>query len=109
QLVPMSERLYLDGSSDIRGYAPGGILGSGGAYEALGRASIEAPIVRSLGLSIEGFGDVGAMWNEARDGQLGASFGFGLIWRSPLGPLRFDWAFPVVGPPRFVFGAGAFL
>jgi outer membrane protein assembly factor BamA len=109
QLVPMTERLYLDGSSDIRGYAPGSLLAYGGAYEALGRASIEVPILKSVGLSIEGFGDVGELWNEYREGVFGASFGFGVIWRSPLGPLRFDWAFPLVGKPQFVFGAGVFL
>jgi outer membrane protein insertion porin family len=107
--VPMTERLYLDGTRDIRGYAPGGIMPNGGAYELLGRASLEMPIIRSVGISIEGFGDVGGIWDELGVGQLGRSFGFGLIWRSPLGPLRFDYAFPLVGPPRFVFGAGAFL
>ena len=37
---------------------------------------------------------------------LGRSYGFGMVWRSPIGLLRADYAFPLVGPPRFVFGAG---
>jgi outer membrane protein assembly factor BamA len=36
--------------------------------------------------------------------------GAGIIWRSPIGPLRFDWAFPLDGKDRdrvFVFNVGA--
>ena len=36
------------------------------------------------------------------------AYGFGLIWRSPIGPLRFDWAKPIDGgPTRFIFGIGS--
>jgi len=40
-------------------------------------------------------------------GQTAASAGFGVIWRSPIGPLRFDVAYPLDGgKPRYIFGIG---
>jgi outer membrane protein assembly factor BamA len=38
------------------------------------------------------------------------SVGVSIIWRSPIGPLRFDWALPLDGERRgaqFLFGLGA--
>ena len=106
--VPMSERLFFDGSSVIRGYAPGS-LGprTGGSFELTGRAELELPLVRRLGLSTDAFVDAGAIVDKHGNGQLGHSAGFGVIWRSPIGALRFDVAYPLEGgPPRFVFGIG---
>jgi len=112
--VPLSERLFLDGSSELRGYAPGALgpidllTGTpiGGNYELLGHASLELPVFRSLGLGVEGFADVGAIYDATGAGQLGRSTGFGVVWRSPLGPMRLDLAFPLGGKPTFVFGLG---
>lgn len=110
--IPLSERLFLDGSSDVRGFAPGafGPLGPGGTQiggdlKLTGRASLEAPLGHGLG--IEGFVDY-ARLADGPNVTSGASAGFGLVWRSPIGPLRFDWAFPLGDPhPVFVFGFGA--
>ncbi len=108
--VPLADRLFLDGSSDIRGYAPGSIGPlSGGTFELTGRAELEAPLIASIGLSAEGFADAGGLFDGSGIGQVGRSVGFGLIWRSPIGPLCFDYAFPLTGgPPRFVFGVRLF-
>jgi outer membrane protein insertion porin family len=105
--APPSERLYLDGSSDLRGYAPGAIAPLGGTLAGFGHLELEVPVVRRVGLSVEVFGDVGEFADERGIAGFGYSLGFGIVWRSPLGPLRFDWAFPLVGPPRFVFGIGS--
>jgi outer membrane protein assembly factor BamA len=114
--VPLSERLHLDRSSVIRGFAPGSIgprdgatgLSLGGNFEYTGRAELEAPLVRAVGISAVGFVDHGGIYDIGGAGSNGTSVGFGLIWRSPIGPLRFDWAFPVAGDhsPHFVFGVG---
>lgn len=111
--VPRAERLFLDGSSDVRGYAPGSLgpvdgfgMPTGGNYKLTGRAELELPISRRLGLSVVGFGDVGTIFDTTAHGALGASAGFGLVWRSPIGPLRFDWAFTPDGEKHFVFGVG---
>jgi len=113
--VPLSERLFHDGYSDIRGY-PIYSIGSpfGENLEATGRAELELPVWRRAGLSIAGFYDVAYRYNEdAAFGPVaGAMFratGASIIWRSPLGPLRFDWAVPLDGKDRehvFLFNLG---
>ena len=114
--VPLSERLHFDGSSDIRGYAPGAVgpkdpvsgLPTGGNLSWTARAELEAPLVPAADLSLAGFVDAGGL--HGRDGGEDAlSTGLGLIWRSPIGPLRFDVAFPLGGEdrgPRYIFGIG---
>jgi len=114
--VPLSERLHLDSSSIVRGFSPGELgprdaetgLSLGGNFEYTGRAELEAPLVRSLGISAVGFLDHGGIYDRSGNGSNGTSVGFGLIWRSPIGPLRFDWALPIGGDhrPHFVFGLG---
>ena len=61
-------------------------------------------------MSVEGFYDIGGVFDRSGAGQIGRSTGFGVLWRSPLGPLRLDLAFPLTGgDPRFVFGLGSLL
>lgn len=106
--VPRSERLYLDTSTLVRGYAPGS-LGprEGGTIMYTARAELEVPLFRSAGISVVGFLDGGGIFDRSGAGSAGTSYGFGILWRSPIGPLRFDWGFPVDGGPmRFVFGVG---
>lgn len=112
--VPLSERLHFDGSADVRGYAPGAIgphdpvtgLPTGGNLAWTARGELELPLGTS-GLSIAGFVDAGGLAAEWGTGT-GASAGFGVIWRSPIGPLRVDVAFPLDGDgrPRWVLGLG---
>ena len=48
------------------------------------------------------------MWG-GRNEVLQHSAGFGVIWRSPIGPLRFDVAYPLDGAdrkPQFLFSLG---
>lgn len=115
-VVPLSERLHFDGSRDVRGLAPGELgpfdpsagLSLGGDVKATGRAELELPLFRRLGISVVGFLDAGAIYDRAGRGSWGLSRGIGLVWRSPIGPLRFDWAFRDRGDdPRFVFGLGS--
>ncbi|HSD88473.1 MAG TPA: BamA/TamA family outer membrane protein [Kofleriaceae bacterium] len=108
--APRSERLYLDGSTELRGYGPGGIgpidsLGRpvGGDLKLLGRAELELPLSRKHGISLFGFYDTAAILQQGQ-GMAGASAGFGLLWRSPIGTLKFSWAVPLDGSkPGFVF------
>ena len=116
--VPLSERLQHDGHGDIRGYALDS-LGSmlrpdnGANLEALGRVELEVPLIPKAGLSLAGFFDAGVRYNEDRawgpvGGDLYRSVGVSLIWRSPIGALRFDVAFPLDGDRdrQFLFGIG---
>jgi outer membrane protein insertion porin family len=108
--APRSERIYL-GMNDVRGYAAGSFgpingLGQpvGGDLMLAGRVALELPI--GHGVSLEGFYDAAKITDEGF-GQTGMSVGAGILWRSPIGNLRFDWAFPLDDPsgkPHFVFG-----
>jgi len=113
--VPLNERLFLGSSREVRGYraytlGPVDGLGRpiGGDTKVLGRAELELPIVRRIGLSVVGFADAGVVLDRTTgQGELGRSVGVGLLWRSPIGPLRFDWALPLDGgKPALVFGFG---
>ena len=96
--APLSEWLMLDGGVDVRGYAPGA-LGLA-TTKAVGHASLELPL--SHAVSLEGFGDA------AQLGSMRAlSVGYGLIWRSPIGPIHADVAYPIDGPPQFFISLGA--
>ena len=114
--TPLSERLQLEGSSDLRGYALGALgprdrngMSLGGAFKYTARAALEVPLVPRLGISAEGFIDAAGLATDGR-GWSGASTGVGLIWRSPIGPLRLDVAVPLDGGrPSLVFGLGGSL
>lgn len=114
--VPLSERLQFGGNADVRGYAIDySTLSLGDNLSTLGRVELELPVWKRAGISIAGFADAGYSMNTdamygPTDGLLRRSVGFSIIWRSPLGPLRFDWAVPLDGDNgrrgRFLFGFG---
>lgn len=111
--VPMSERLYFPGNGDVRGYAMSG-SDRGANFLASGRVELEAPVWRRAGLALAGFYDAGVEGNrDPAFGPLGNTYrravGGSLIWRSPIGPLRFDLAVPLDDPKqpkRFLFWFG---
>jgi outer membrane protein insertion porin family len=75
---------------------------------------VEFPIIQSVGIKGVVFQDGGNSWNLEKTlcepapasgdkqtrpcgihpGYLRESWGFGVRWFSPLGPLRFEWGFP---------------
>jgi outer membrane protein assembly factor BamA len=98
---PLSERLFLDGATDVRGFAPGAFGPVGGASEKLVmHGSLELPVFH--GISVEGFVDGGQL-----DRTVGSSLGYGVIWHSPIGPLHVDLAYPDGGPPTWFISFGA--
>ena len=132
--VPISERYFLGGIFNVRGYGlytlgPRPALSSaadpnqgvptngfaiGGNLEAYYQAELEFTILESVGIRGVVFTDGGNVWNlEHNFCQAGrpagvdaggdpcgftphiyTSWGFGLRWFSPLGPLRFEWGVP---------------
>lgn len=88
----------------------------GGNLSYFQNIELEVPILQQVGLRGVVFTDLGNTWNleqvfckaaasspnEVTDPCFGAadifnvrtSWGFGLRWFSPLGPLRFEWGFP---------------
>jgi outer membrane protein insertion porin family len=112
------------GPNLVRGFSPAGIgprdLTSGTTNDALGGsmywgASVEAQtplyfLPKEIGIKLAAFADAGSLWNYkgpttwnqtgetlavADSKSVRSSVGIGLIWDSPLGPLRFDFAYPL--------------
>lgn len=128
------------GPNLVRGFAPAGIgprdLTSGTNQDALGGtmywgASLEAQtpfhfIPKDVGIKGAVFADAGSLWGYkgptswdytgetltlANTNAIRASVGAGLIWNSPFGPLRFDYAIPLMKQgydrvQQFRFGGG---
>ena len=63
----------------------------GGKYLALGSAEYEYYFNDSWGAAV--FSDAGDAFSD--EFKLNASVGVGVRWRSPLGPIRVDFAVPV--------------
>lgn len=112
--------MFYKGGETVRGFAPGGIGprdSLGANRDALGGTSYIAttaefrtplPLTPSdFGLRIAVFADAGSLWGSSKSvkstagvvgttAALRASVGVGLIWDSPLGPLRVDYSRPLV-------------
>ncbi len=140
--VPISELFYLGGINSIRGYplrtisptilvprnsVPDALVDTfpvGGNKQAIFNFELEFPIIEKVGIKGVLFYDVGNAFatnaNFFEDKQhnlpLGMfhSVGFGFRWFSPIGPLRFEWGFPlnrrleIDQPVQFEFTIGNF-
>ncbi len=112
-LVPLFERFYLGGPNSLRGYSPNTIgpresvvnnqgqtvnFVFGGDKMAMFNVELEHPIFDPAGLKFVTFFDAGNSFGEGEFldfSQMRLDWGFGLRWISPMGPLRFEWGFPI--------------
>ena len=105
EAIPASRRFFAGGDNSIRGYdyrslgpvENGDVIG--GQNLAVASVEFHRPVVGNW--SIATFFDVGNAWGTDQfDDQfdLVSGTGFGLRWRSPIGPLRLDLAFPLEKP-----------
>ena len=108
-MVPLSERLHLDGHADVRGFGFGTVepwvdidghsVAAGGNVLATGRAELEFPLIPRWGIYGAVFYDAGTVSSLDGFGRHGTEFahsvGVSLIWRSPVGALQFDFALPL--------------
>ena len=99
--LPASERFFAGGDTTVRGFArdslgdvatldPNGFPTGGNAVIIL-NGELRAPLWRQLGGVV--FVDVGNVFRRVTDIELSAlraSAGFGLRYKSPVGPVRFD-------------------
>ena len=125
--------VFYRGGETIRGFDKAGYgprdIGSpnrdalGGKTYWAANAEVRFPLPflsESLGMSGAFFADAGSLFNAAEgakdaallveDDSVRASVGASILWNSPLGPLRFDYAFPLAKEKydeiqRFRFGA----
>lgn len=117
--VPISELYYVGGINSVRGYRYLSIsprrtvrssqasdsatteMSVGGDKQAILNLEIEFPLFQNVGVRGVVFADAGnsfarGSWSDpAVDGSVYKSFGFGFRWFSPIGPLRFEWGFPL--------------
>ncbi len=131
--VPPSDRFYLGGTSSLRGFGQQSVAPYktkyikdpvtqkpilsqpirepyGGNSEFLTMLEFEYPIVKDIGLKAVTFYDLGNVFKETMPDlsnfTLRSDFGVGIRWFSPLGPLRFEWGFPLArreGEDEFMF------
>lgn len=112
--VPLFERFFTGGVNSLRGYyplsvgpkmlIPGSPAGTlmeftyGGNKELLFNVELEVPIYNPGGFKGVVFFDAGNAFAENENysiTNLRCDYGFGLRWNSPMGPLRFEWGFPI--------------
>jgi outer membrane translocation and assembly module TamA len=102
--LPASERFFAGGDTTIRGYAldtvgtpktisPRGFP-RGGNGVLIMNAELRVPVWKEIGAAL--FADGGNVWERVTDfslSELRGSLGFGLRYRSPIGPIRLDLGF----------------
>ena len=73
----------------------------GGTQTWINNFELEIPIVPQAGISTVFFFDAGNSFGDPwgtghiNVSDLRMAYGFGVRWFSPMGPLRFEWGFPV--------------
>jgi outer membrane protein insertion porin family len=132
--LPLYERFFpggVGGQGDVRGYqlyslgptvlllnqfgAPQAIEDIGGSKELLLNGEITFPILTGLGIRGVVFADAGQAYrlgDSVTIDSLQASYGIGIRWRSPFGPIAVDVARPINPRPQdqssvFEIGGGA--
>ncbi len=121
----ISERYFLGGAKSLRGYEIASVspffqesesvrTPIGGNKEAMFTAEYLIPLSDALGMKFAVFYDAGNVYNDGEEMDLTnllQDWGFGLRWMSPMGPLRFELAYPLTPrdndrPSQFVFSVG---
>ena len=110
--VEINER-YMLGGNNLRGFEKGGIgprdtltddaLGGNIYYRGSAELSFPIGLPEEMGVSGHAFTDVGSLWDIDETGtgivdenSIRAAAGLGISWRSPMGPVRVDFAVPYV-------------
>jgi len=110
---PITKNYYVGGIGSVRGYAPGSlgptyqniygqILPTGGQSKIVSNVEYTVPVPGSgtdKTLRIFTFVDGGNAFGENINLVLRYSYGLGLSWISPLGPLKFSYGIPYKSQP----------
>ena len=99
--VSLGERFFLGGIRNIRGFKTREVgpqednVFVGGEKMAYFNLEYLFPLYRPLGLQGVIFYDTGNAWRDSENyfSDMRHSAGAGIRWRSPLGPLRFEWGY----------------
>ncbi len=116
-VIPPSEKFFLGGPNNLKGFQLFSVGPKrtrttldgfsfqeplGGAVQAFGLFELEHPLVSDAGLKFVTFFDAGnayGNWPGFQNFELRTDAGLGLRWFSPIGPLRFEWGFPLDRKP----------
>lgn len=86
----------------------------GGTQQFYYNLEFQFPLINEAGIKGVVFYDIGDADNELSLADFRSDVGFGFRWFSPIGPLRFEWGFPIdrqdrfdEGPVNFQFAIGA--
>jgi outer membrane protein insertion porin family len=111
---PITKNYYVGGIGSVRGYAPGSLgpqyynslIGAyqptGGQSKIVSNLEYTVPVPGSgvdKTLRVFGFVDGGNAFGENINLVLRYSYGLGLSWISPLGPLKFSYGIPIKSQP----------
>ena len=108
--VEINERFFI-GSQKLRGFDQSGIgprdlatddaLGGNRFYRGSAELSFPLGLPEELGVEGHAFTDAGSLWdidssgtNLADESSVRAAAGIGFSWRSPMGPIRMNYAVP---------------
>ena len=121
--IPIDEKFYLGGINTIRGYSSRTVspivngVYVGGVKEAVVNVDYVFPIVKDFGLKGVAFFDAGNSYAAGQQifSKMLMSYGAGVRWYSPMGPLRLEYGIPVnpregidKKSGRFEFSIGGF-
>ncbi|MCT4643124.1 MAG: outer membrane protein assembly factor BamA [Bacteriovoracaceae bacterium] len=112
--LPRTEKFSMGGARNMRGYnfedigpqvydkdkitEQTALFNNGGNLSLLSSFELEHPLIKEAGLKWVLFYDVGNVYESAGDieeGVLRQDYGFGFRWFSPIGVLRFEFAYPI--------------
>jgi outer membrane protein insertion porin family len=111
---PITKNYYVGGIGSVRGYAPGSLgptfynqntglnQPTGGQSKIVSNVEYTVPVPGSgvdKTLRVFGFVDGGNVYAENINLVLRYSYGLGLSWISPLGPLKFSYGIPIKSLP----------
>ncbi len=102
--LPVYEHFYLGGMNSIRGFSSSSISPLdpltddkiGGDKMWYGNVEIIFPLIKDMGIDGEIFHDFGNVYATDEDWDFSdykKTAGVGVLWASPLGPLRLAWGF----------------
>ncbi len=102
--VPIFERYFAGGASSIRGYNerkvgpldPNTEDPVGGEAMMIGNVEYTVPVIEVLKAAV--FFDAGNVWSKAKDygqGGIKSGTGVGLRVKTPIGPIKLDYGFPL--------------
>ena len=110
--IPMDEKFYLGGIGTLRGYSartvsPKDQYGNyvGGEKEIFGNVEVKFPLLPEFGIKGVGFFDYGNAWSGGfKPPSILMSYGGGIRWASPMGPLRLEYGIPINPRPEDKIG-----